>query len=55
VNPVEYLVTWWGARRSERRHKQRIRLWLWHKHHEPGPCDCLERIEKLKPKRWRRG
>jgi hypothetical protein len=39
----------WAAWRAGRRHEKRVRLWLWHKHHRPGPCRCKKRIEKLTP------
>lgn len=51
MTPVEYLATWLGAWRADRRHTKRLRLWLWHKNHDPGPCDCKRRIEKLRRRR----
>lgn len=47
---LEWLATWWATWRADRRHLMRVRLWLWHKDHRPGPCRCMERIEKLTPK-----
>jgi hypothetical protein len=48
------ITAWWAAWRADRRHEMRVRLWLWHKRHPPGPCRCQERIAKLTPPDRRR-
>ncbi len=53
VGHEDHVIARWRAWLAVRRHERRVNLWLWHKYHEPGPCDCKKRIEKLTPRSGR--